>query len=135
MSSAWIGLRNDLEITELPHYAINKLLPSDSFYTSEETANKCFEIYKNKLSEENLDFSKYTFISVCLLYQTIGFQKTTVNKVVITICCRYLCLKQLILLFSIFYDLSPSFIIYCKYVVLNVNQVAIAHYQVVFFSY
>ena len=44
MSSAWDGLVNNKEKTELPHYAINKSLPADSYFTSVETAQKCLDI-------------------------------------------------------------------------------------------
>jgi hypothetical protein len=44
MSSAWDGLLNTKECTELPHYAINKHLPADSYFTSPKTAKKCLDI-------------------------------------------------------------------------------------------
>ena len=55
-------LRNDLWITELPWYAINKSLPSDSYFTSKETAKKCFDIFLNVCNEYNIDVNEYTFI-------------------------------------------------------------------------
>ena len=44
MSSAWDGLLNNQKVTELPHYAINKSLPADSYFTSGTTAQKCLNI-------------------------------------------------------------------------------------------
>ena len=43
--------------TQLPHYAINKSLPADSYFTSKRTADKCFELFCNKV-----DTTGYTFI-------------------------------------------------------------------------
>ena len=54
MSSAWDGLLNNKDITELPHYAINKQLPADSYFTSTETASKCVDIVMNELDTEGL---------------------------------------------------------------------------------
>ncbi len=56
MSSAWDGLLNNKEITELPHYAINKSLPADSYFTSTETAKKCVDIVHNTINTEGLTF-------------------------------------------------------------------------------
>ncbi len=58
MSSAWAKLINDKTVTELPHYAINKSLPADSFFTSEKTAKKCFSIFCSMIEPQN----EYTFI-------------------------------------------------------------------------
>lgn len=44
LSSAWDGLVNNKSKTELPHYAVNKSLPADSYFTSSETAQKCVDI-------------------------------------------------------------------------------------------
>ena len=49
MSSAWDGLVNNKEKTELPHYAINKSLPADSYFTSDTTARKCMNIITRTL--------------------------------------------------------------------------------------
>lgn len=56
MSSAWDGLRNDKEITELPHYAINKNLPADSYFTSDITANRCMELLYKNVDTKGLTF-------------------------------------------------------------------------------
>ena len=56
MSSAWDGLLNNKDITELPHYAINKQLPADSYFTSTETASKCVDIVMNELDTEGYTF-------------------------------------------------------------------------------
>ena len=62
MSSKWDGLVNDLNKTEIPEYAINKSLPSDSYFTSDKTARRCFKIFNNTLSKENIDIEDYIFI-------------------------------------------------------------------------
>ena len=62
MASAWKGLKNNLDITELPHYAINKKLPADSYFTSSDTAKKCINIFYEVLKKENIDTNQYTFI-------------------------------------------------------------------------
>ena len=62
MSSAWRGLTNDLVKTEIPDYAINQSLPADSYFTSDETARKCFSILSEKLKNENITLDDYTFI-------------------------------------------------------------------------
>jgi hypothetical protein len=62
MSSAWKNLRNDLEITEIPHYTVNKKLPSDSYFTSKETANKCYKILIDEIKKEKINLLDYTFL-------------------------------------------------------------------------
>lgn len=62
MSSKWNGLVNDLNKTEIPEYAINKSLPSDSYFTSDKTAKKCFNILNESLLKENINIEDYTFI-------------------------------------------------------------------------
>ena len=57
MSSAWDGLVNNKEKTELPHYAINKSLPADSYFTSPDTAQKCVDIVNRAIHT-----SDYTYI-------------------------------------------------------------------------
>ena len=57
MSSAWDGLVNNKYKTELPHYAINKSLPADSYFTSGETAQKCMDIIDRIIPNNN-----YTYI-------------------------------------------------------------------------
>jgi hypothetical protein len=56
MSSAWDGLSNTKELTELPHYAINKHLPSDSYFTSEKTAIKCLSILYDLVDKDSYRF-------------------------------------------------------------------------------
>ena len=62
MSSAWSGLVNDLNKTEIPHYALNKKLPADSYFTSKSTAEKCLSIFFQKLKEEEVNIDDYIFI-------------------------------------------------------------------------
>lgn len=57
MSSAWDGLVNNKAKTELPHYAINKSLPADSYFTSKNTAEKCMDIVNNMIPNND-----YTYI-------------------------------------------------------------------------
>jgi len=57
MSSAWDGLVNNRYVTELPHYAINKHLPADSYFTSKGTAEKCISILNSVVETD-----EYTFI-------------------------------------------------------------------------
>lgn len=57
MANAWEKLRNDPTCTQLPHYAINKSLPADSYFTSASLAKKCFDLLNSVV-----DTSGYTFI-------------------------------------------------------------------------
>ena len=52
MSSAWDGLINDKTKTELPHYAVSKKLPADSYFTSSDTAKRCMSIVNKVLPDE-----------------------------------------------------------------------------------
>ena len=62
MGNAWNGLQNNLNKTDIPHYALNKNLPADSYFTSKETATKCINILKTVCNLKNINLSKYTFI-------------------------------------------------------------------------
>ena len=62
LSSAWAGLVNDLNKTEIPHYALSKKLPADSYFTSKSTAEKCLSIFFQKLKEEKVNIDNYIFI-------------------------------------------------------------------------
>ena len=62
MSSKWDGLVNNLNKTEIPKYAINKSLPSDSYFTSDKTAKRCFKIFNKVLLKENIKIEDYIFI-------------------------------------------------------------------------
>ena len=53
MSSAWDGLVNNKDKTELPHYAINKSLPADSYFTTQKTAQKCMDIVNRLIPDNN----------------------------------------------------------------------------------
>ena len=57
MGSAWDNLINSKTITQLPHYAISKSLPADSYFTSRKTAEKCFAFVK-----DTINVNDYTFI-------------------------------------------------------------------------
>jgi len=56
MSSAWDGLQNNQQITELPHYAVNKSLPADSYFTSADTAKKCLDILYSLIDPKDYRF-------------------------------------------------------------------------------
>lgn len=56
MSSAWDGLINDKAKTELPHYAVSKKLPADSYFTSSDTAQRCMSIVKKVLPDEEYSY-------------------------------------------------------------------------------
>ena len=62
MASAWHGLLNNKEITELPHYAFSKNLPIDSYYTSTKTAKKCMDLLNSYLKENGVCVDELTFI-------------------------------------------------------------------------
>ena len=62
LSSSWDGLVNDLNKTEIPHYALSKKLPADSYFTSKNTAEKCLSIFLQKMKEEKVNIEDYTFI-------------------------------------------------------------------------
>ena len=62
MSSAWDGLLNNRQITELPHYAINEALPEDSFFTDREVATSCYETFINVCDKNNISLEGYQFI-------------------------------------------------------------------------
>ena len=56
MSSAWDGLINDRTKTELPHYAVSKKLPADSYFTSSDTAKRCMSIVNKVLPDEEYNY-------------------------------------------------------------------------------
>ena len=62
MSSAWDGLRNDRELTELPHYAINHSSPADTFFTDREVAEHCFNSLMRVADKHGIDTKEYFFL-------------------------------------------------------------------------
>ena len=62
MNSAWDGLLNNREITELPHYAVNKKLPEDTFFTDRDVAAKCVSTFKRVCKERDISTRGYTYI-------------------------------------------------------------------------
>ncbi len=62
MSSAWDGLQNTICITQLPHYAINKSLPEDSFFTDRDVAKSCMSTFLRVCDKNNIDLKGYTYI-------------------------------------------------------------------------
>jgi len=61
-SSAWDQLRNDRFITEIPHYAENKKLPSDTYYTDRLVARKCIRSFFDVCIKNRISLDGYTFI-------------------------------------------------------------------------
>ena len=61
-SSAWDQLRNDKEITEIPHYAEGKKLPSDTYYTDREIAKNCIESFVSVCKQRGISLDGYTFV-------------------------------------------------------------------------
>ena len=62
MSSAWNGLKNDKSITELPHYAINKSVPEDTFFTDRRIAKRCFQSFLEIAKKNNIHTQNYHFV-------------------------------------------------------------------------
>lgn len=62
MSSAWDGLVNSKACTELPHYAISKKLPEDTYYTDRKVATHCINVFWEVCNKYGLDFKNHTFI-------------------------------------------------------------------------
>jgi hypothetical protein len=60
--SAWAGLLNNKDKTELPHYAINKSLPEDTFFTNRDVARKCFASFCTAIKNTNINMDNWTFI-------------------------------------------------------------------------
>lgn len=60
--SAWAGLVNTIEKTELPHYAINESLPEDTFFTDRNIAEHCFKSFKQAIKNVNMNISKHIFV-------------------------------------------------------------------------
>lgn len=55
--SAWDGLVNTPLLTQLPHYAVNKKLPEDSFYTRRHTAEYCARVFGEVCDRHGVDLS------------------------------------------------------------------------------
>lgn len=62
MSSAWDGLLNTPDITELPHYAVNKSLPEDTYFTDKAIAKRCYETFLDVCRKNAVALSNVTFI-------------------------------------------------------------------------
>lgn len=60
--SAWDGLVNNRLITELPHYAVNKNSPEDSFFTDKNAAKHCFEVFCSVCEKQGIALSRRTFV-------------------------------------------------------------------------
>ena len=79
MSSAWDGLINDKTKTELPHYAVSKKLPADSYFTSSDTAKRCMSIVNKVLPDEEYTYvepaaGEGAFYDLFPSYIKIGFE-------------------------------------------------------------
>lgn len=62
MSSAWDGLLNTREITELPHYALNKKMPSDAFFTNRDVAKHCIRQFEKICKQQGISLDGFTFV-------------------------------------------------------------------------
>jgi hypothetical protein len=62
MSSAWNNLKNNISITELPHYAINQSLPEDTFFTDHGIAQKCFSQFEKVAKKYKINLKDYFFV-------------------------------------------------------------------------
>ncbi len=60
--SAWAGLLNTRNKTELPHYAINQSLPEDTFFTDRNIVKKCFKSFNEAMKETPININDYIFI-------------------------------------------------------------------------
>ena len=58
----WTKLKNTREFTELPSYAINNVVPEDTFFTDKLVAKECFNTLLNTLSKNKKSIKNYTFI-------------------------------------------------------------------------
>lgn len=62
MSSAWDGLLNTQEVTELPHYAYGKKGPEDAYFTRREVAERCMARLRAVCRRRRIDLSGYVFV-------------------------------------------------------------------------
>lgn len=62
MSSAWDGLLNTPEVTELPHYAFGKKTPEDAYFTRRDVAKHCMNRLKAVCCKRGIDLGGYTFV-------------------------------------------------------------------------
>ena len=62
MSSAWDGLLNTPEITELPHYAISKKAPEDAYFTRRDVAEHCMAQLEAVCKRRRIDLAEYLFV-------------------------------------------------------------------------
>lgn len=60
MSSAWDGLLNNERVTQLPHYAVNRALPEDTFFTERAVAKHCYRSFREAAAD--LDLRRHTFV-------------------------------------------------------------------------
>ncbi len=60
--SAWAGLLNTKEKTEVPHYAINQSLPEDTFFTDRAVAKNCIKSFNKAMKKTLINISDYTVI-------------------------------------------------------------------------
>ena len=62
MPSAWDGLFNSPEVTELPHYAFGLKTKEDAYFTRREVASYCVEKFESVCKGHNIGLSNYQFI-------------------------------------------------------------------------
>ncbi len=62
MSSAWDGLLNTPEITELPHYAFGKKAAEDAYFTRRDVAEYCVNQFYKVCKQLRISLRGYTFV-------------------------------------------------------------------------
>lgn len=62
MCSAWTGLLNNRNITELPHYAINPSDSKDTFFTEPAVAKQCWEIFKRVVRANKINLQHHHYL-------------------------------------------------------------------------
>ena len=62
MASAWDGLVNTPEVTELPHYAFGKKTAEDAYFTRRDVARHCMTKFHGVCRRRKIDLAGYTFV-------------------------------------------------------------------------
>ena len=62
MASAWNGLRNSPEVTELPDYAFGLKTKEDAYFTRREVASYCVEKFQSVCSKLNIELADFQFV-------------------------------------------------------------------------
>lgn len=62
MASAWDGLLNTREITELPHYALNLANPEDAYFTRRDVAKHCMRQFRSVCQKSKTPLRGITYV-------------------------------------------------------------------------